>query len=99
MASRYATGRVVAFMAYTAHGIFVQDAHEVLVATGMRELVTLSASGRMQTPEDIMKRFLFGADQVQIHDHAPGGCHLGLTRATVCFYFHTHKVGVSAFVE
>ena len=58
-------------MDYTARGIFVQDAHDVLVATGMRELVTLSASGRMQTPEDIVKAFLLGADQVQMHDYAP----------------------------
>ena len=36
----------------------------------MRELVTLSASGRMQTPEDIAKAFLLGADQVREHGHA-----------------------------
>ena len=38
----------------------------MLVATGMRELVTLSASGRMQTPEDIVKAFMLGADQVTV---------------------------------
>lgn len=42
----------------------IKEAHDVLTATGMRELVTLSASGRLQTPEEVVKAFLLGADQV-----------------------------------
>jgi glutamate synthase domain-containing protein 2/glutamate synthase domain-containing protein 1 len=42
----------------------VKEAHDALVSTGMRELVTISASGRLQTPDDVLKAVLLGADNV-----------------------------------